>query len=83
MECLNRRDYDREACTEYFQAYRDCKKAWVRRPVDIRPSPLSPTPPVSSRSDGAKVQGQERGKEDVLMLSSILPLTIAAHRSSM
>jgi hypothetical protein len=30
MECLNRNDYDREKCLDFFQAYRDCKKAWVR-----------------------------------------------------
>ncbi len=29
MECMNRNDYDRDACLGYFQAYRDCKKAWV------------------------------------------------------
>jgi len=30
MDCLNRNDYDRDACLEYFQAYRDCKNTWVR-----------------------------------------------------
>lgn len=29
MECMNRNSYDRDACLDYFQAYRDCKKAWV------------------------------------------------------
>ena len=29
MDCLNRNDYDRDACIEYFQAYRDCKNTWV------------------------------------------------------
>ena len=30
MDCLNRNDYDRDKCLDFFQAYRDCKKAWVR-----------------------------------------------------
>ena len=30
MNCLNQRDYDRDKCLDVFQAYRDCKKAWVR-----------------------------------------------------
>lgn len=29
MDCLNRNDYDRDACLAYFQAYRDCKSTWV------------------------------------------------------
>ena len=29
MDCLNRHDYDRDKCLDFFQAYRDCKKAWV------------------------------------------------------
>jgi len=29
MDCLNRNDYDRDACLDYFQAYRDCKNTWV------------------------------------------------------
>jgi len=30
MDCLNRHDYDRDKCLDFFQAYRDCKKTWVR-----------------------------------------------------
>jgi hypothetical protein len=30
MDCLNRHDYDRDKCLDFFQAYRDCKKLWVR-----------------------------------------------------
>jgi len=30
MDCLNKNDYDRDKCLDFFQAYRDCKKAWVR-----------------------------------------------------
>lgn len=29
MDCMNHNDYDRDQCLDYFQAYRDCKKAWV------------------------------------------------------
>lgn len=29
-KCLDRFDYDRDKCTDFFQAYRDCKKSWVR-----------------------------------------------------
>ncbi|KAI0367052.1 hypothetical protein BV20DRAFT_971165 [Pilatotrama ljubarskyi] len=28
MDCMNHNDYDRDKCLDYFQAYRDCKKAW-------------------------------------------------------
>ncbi|TFY61187.1 hypothetical protein EVG20_g7151 [Dentipellis fragilis] len=31
MECLNRHDYDRDKCLDFFQAYRDCKKAWIEQ----------------------------------------------------
>ncbi|KIY52990.1 hypothetical protein FISHEDRAFT_69448 [Fistulina hepatica ATCC 64428] len=31
MECMNRNDYDRNECMEYFQAYRDCKKTWMEQ----------------------------------------------------
>ena len=29
MDCLERNDYDRDACLDFFQAYRDCKNTWV------------------------------------------------------
>ncbi|RDX54263.1 hypothetical protein OH76DRAFT_1078242 [Lentinus brumalis] len=29
MDCMNHHDYDRDKCLDYFQAYRDCKKAWM------------------------------------------------------
>ncbi|KAL0575281.1 Mitochondrial copper homeostasis protein [Marasmius crinis-equi] len=29
MACMNKYDFDRDKCLDYFQAYRDCKKAWV------------------------------------------------------
>ncbi|KAH8989481.1 hypothetical protein EDB84DRAFT_1266338 [Lactarius hengduanensis] len=37
MNCLNRNDYDRDKCLDFFQAYRDCKKAWMeQRKADRR-----------------------------------------------
>ena len=41
MDCLNRHDYDRDKCLDFFQAYRDCKKAWVR-PIIPSSSPYRP-----------------------------------------
>ena len=29
MACLNKNDFNKEKCTAYFQAYRECKRAWV------------------------------------------------------
>lgn len=29
MECLNKNDYDRTKCKDFFEAYKDCKKSWV------------------------------------------------------
>ncbi|KAI0741883.1 hypothetical protein C8Q80DRAFT_163182 [Daedaleopsis nitida] len=37
MDCMNHNDYDRDKCLDYFQAYRDCKKAWMeQRKADRR-----------------------------------------------
>ncbi|KAL9713696.1 Mitochondrial copper homeostasis protein [Leucoagaricus gongylophorus] len=36
MECLNRNNYEKGACRDYFQAYRDCKKAWLQQRKDDR-----------------------------------------------
>lgn len=30
LSCMDRNDYNRDNCMDFFQAYRDCKKAWVR-----------------------------------------------------
>ncbi|KAM7192167.1 hypothetical protein V8F20_009002 [Naviculisporaceae sp. PSN 640] len=39
IRCLNRNDGDRTMCQDYFQAYRDCKKHWVRSlPCPVRES---------------------------------------------
>ncbi|KMP09177.1 hypothetical protein CIHG_03506 [Coccidioides immitis H538.4] len=29
IKCMRRNAGDRDMCTDYFQAYRDCKKAWM------------------------------------------------------
>ncbi|KZV71562.1 hypothetical protein PENSPDRAFT_605680 [Peniophora sp. CONT] len=37
MDCLNRNDYDRDKCLDFFRAYRDCKSAWMeQRKADRR-----------------------------------------------
>lgn len=36
MDCMNRHDYDRDFCLEYFQAYRDCKKEWIQQRKEDR-----------------------------------------------
>ncbi|KAI0029967.1 hypothetical protein K488DRAFT_10354, partial [Vararia minispora EC-137] len=37
FDCLNRHDYNREKCIDFFQAYRDCKGAWIeQRKADRR-----------------------------------------------
>lgn len=29
LQCLDRNNYDKTMCGEYFLAYRECKKAWM------------------------------------------------------
>ncbi|KAF7937705.1 uncharacterized protein EAE97_007501 [Botrytis byssoidea] len=31
LKCLARNGGDRDMCTDYFQAYRDCKKQWIEQ----------------------------------------------------
>ncbi|KAI1461794.1 cytochrome c oxidase-assembly factor cox-23, mitochondrial [Annulohypoxylon moriforme] len=31
IRCLNRNGGDRRMCTDYFEAYRACKKEWVNK----------------------------------------------------
>ncbi|KAJ7890669.1 hypothetical protein B0H14DRAFT_3429075 [Mycena olivaceomarginata] len=33
---MDQNNYDRNACMDYFQAYRDCKAAWIERRKDDR-----------------------------------------------
>jgi cytochrome c oxidase assembly protein subunit 23 len=37
LKCMERNNFDRDQCMEYFHAYRDCKKEWQdRRKQDKR-----------------------------------------------
>jgi cytochrome c oxidase assembly protein subunit 23 len=38
LKCLQRNDYDRSKCMEYFSAYRECKKAWMEKRREDRRS---------------------------------------------
>ncbi|KAJ6518679.1 hypothetical protein C8R45DRAFT_2393 [Mycena sanguinolenta] len=38
LKCMDQNNYDRTACMDYFQAYRDCKAAWIERRKDDRRS---------------------------------------------
>ncbi|KAI6154311.1 hypothetical protein EDD17DRAFT_1738299, partial [Pisolithus thermaeus] len=29
LKCMDRNQYDKDKCQDFFQAYRDCKRAWV------------------------------------------------------
>ncbi|KIM53936.1 hypothetical protein SCLCIDRAFT_137775 [Scleroderma citrinum Foug A] len=29
LTCMDRNEYDRGKCEDFFQAYRDCKRAWL------------------------------------------------------
>ncbi|KAI1103873.1 hypothetical protein F4804DRAFT_308763 [Jackrogersella minutella] len=31
IRCLNRNGGDRQMCTDYFEAYRACKKEWINK----------------------------------------------------
>ena len=44
LDCLNRRNYDRDKFLNFFQAYRDCKKAWAR-PIILIPTSHMPIAP--------------------------------------
>ena len=35
LECLDRNNYDKTQCSDFFQAYRDCKKTWVCQGLEI------------------------------------------------
>ena len=34
--CMNRANYNRQECLDYFQAYRDCKGTWVSSRVSLQ-----------------------------------------------
>ncbi|PAV19611.1 aerobic respiration-related protein [Pyrrhoderma noxium] len=31
MDCLNRNDYNRDKCLDFFEAYKECKKTWLEQ----------------------------------------------------
>ncbi|POY70119.1 hypothetical protein BMF94_6893 [Rhodotorula taiwanensis] len=31
MKCLDKNAYDKQKCTTFFEAYRDCKKDWLNQ----------------------------------------------------
>ncbi|KAJ7623313.1 hypothetical protein FB45DRAFT_705426, partial [Roridomyces roridus] len=31
LQCMDQNNYDRSECMDYFQAYKDCKAAWIER----------------------------------------------------
>ncbi|TVY80384.1 Cytochrome c oxidase-assembly factor cox-23, partial [Lachnellula suecica] len=37
LKCLHRNGGERDMCSDYFQAYRDCKKQWVSRVLSLTP----------------------------------------------
>ncbi|KAH7132108.1 cytochrome c oxidase-assembly factor COX23, mitochondrial [Dendryphion nanum] len=36
IRCLNRNGGDRQMCTDFFQAYRDCKEQWMNARKEAR-----------------------------------------------
>nr|GAT46759.1 predicted protein [Mycena chlorophos] len=36
LKCMDLNDYDRDKCMDYFEAYRDCKAAWLEKRKDDR-----------------------------------------------
>ena len=42
MKCLDEYNYNRRRCEEYFEAYRNCKRAWNERKAERRRQGLPP-----------------------------------------
>merc|ERR1712093_491847 len=36
MRCLDKNNYNRDACTDFFKSYRECKKKWLNQRRDDR-----------------------------------------------
>jgi len=36
LTCMDNSNHDRQQCLDYFQAYRDCKGAWIQQRKDDR-----------------------------------------------
>ena len=41
MDCLEKNDYKRSQCLHIFEAYKECKKTWVRPPLRSPPAVLT------------------------------------------
>ena len=57
MDCLNRHNYDRDKFLNFFQAYRDCKKAWAR-PIIPLPTSHMPITPRDGTTQGRSPRGE-------------------------
>ena len=42
MKCLDRNNYNKDKCQEYFDAYKECKKAWNEWRAERRRKGLPP-----------------------------------------
>lgn len=49
MKCLDENNYDKSKCKMYFEAYKECKKAWNDRKAARRRQGLPPNDPVGYR----------------------------------
>ncbi|QKX62669.1 uncharacterized protein TRUGW13939_09830 [Talaromyces rugulosus] len=43
IKCLRRNAGDRDMCSDYFQAYRDCKKEWLTQRKFAKANPSDPS----------------------------------------
>ncbi|OBR04336.1 Cytochrome c oxidase-assembly factor cox-23 [Colletotrichum higginsianum IMI 349063] len=59
IKCLHRNGGDKTMCGDYFQAYRDCKKAWVRihTPFHITDLEVLTLPKLDRRKEERKKNG--------------------------
>lgn len=46
LKCLDENNYNRAKCANYFQAYKECKKAWNKRKAERRRKGLPPNDPA-------------------------------------
>ncbi|CAH3024064.1 unnamed protein product [Porites evermanni] len=47
MKCLDENNYDKTKCKMYFEAYKECKKAWNERKAVRRRQGLPPNDPAA------------------------------------
>lgn len=47
MKCLAENNYDKTKCKMYFEAYKECKKAWNERKAVRRRQGLPPNDPAA------------------------------------